>query len=150
MLKWQLKTFEQLTNYQLYALLKLRVDVFVVEQTCPYPELDNKDTSQHALHLLGYQDEQLVACARIVAPGMSYSNASIGRIATAQNARGHGLGHKLVNKAIDACLNRWPEHDIEIGAQEHLNGFYAKHGFKQTSEMYLEDDIPHIDMKLSR
>lgn len=150
MITWQQLTFEQLSTTQLYQLLKLRVDVFVVEQTCPYPELDDKDHQRGVHHLLGYRDDQLVACARLLPPGISYPSASIGRVATKESERGSGLGHLLLQQALSSCQQLWPEQSIEIGAQEHLAKFYEKHGFVQTSPMYLEDDIPHIDMKLSK
>ncbi len=144
---WQCLSFSQLTNTQLYEMLKLRVDVFVVEQTCPYPELDNKDQIEGVLHLLGYQGEELVACARLLPKGISYSTLSIGRVVTKQNTRGGGLGHKLMSQALLECQQRWPNEAITISAQQHLANYYRQHGFEQTSEMYLEDDIPHIEMK---
>ncbi|WP_117235821.1 GNAT family N-acetyltransferase [Vibrio maerlii] len=150
MINWKTIPFEQLTNHELYELLKLRVDVFVVEQTCPYPELDGKDRMMGVQHLLGYQNDELVACARLIPQGISFPSVSIGRVATKQSARGGGLGHKLIQQAINECDRLWPKESIEIGAQEHLAPFYAKHGFVQTSRMYLEDDIPHVDMKLTK
>lgn len=150
MITWQLKPFSDLTTEQLYSLLKLRVDVFVVEQTCPYPELDDKDHQLGVFHLLGYQDDELIACARLLPKGISYPSVSIGRVATKESHRGGGLGHKLLQQALADCESLWPSESIEIGAQEHLASFYQRHGFVQTSAMYLEDDIPHIDMKLEK
>ena len=150
MTDWQLIPFSQLDTTQLYQLLKLRVDVFVVEQTCPYPELDDKDHQSGVHHLLGYQGKELVACARLLPKGLSYSSVSIGRVATMENKRGGGLGHQLLIQALKECESLWPGESIEIGAQEHLASFYGQHGFIQTSEVYLEDDIPHIDMKLEK
>lgn len=150
MIDWQLTTFNQLTTSQLYQLLKLRVDVFVVEQTCPYPELDDKDHHEGVHHLMGYFDGKLIACARLLPAGVSYPSVSIGRVATLQSQRGEGLGHQLLDEALKQCEALWPKVSIEIGAQEHLASFYGRHGFVQTSEMYLEDDIPHIDMKLEK
>ncbi|OLQ85397.1 GNAT family N-acetyltransferase [Vibrio panuliri] len=147
MINWMLVPFAQLTNHELYQLLKLRVDVFVVEQTCPYPELDDKDTFDGVYHLLGYQNDQLVACSRLLPKGVSYPSVSIGRVATLATARGNGLGHQLLDQAITECERLWPNEKIEIGAQQHLLAFYQQHGFKQTSTMYLEDGIPHIDMQ---
>ncbi len=149
MINWQRMTFQQLTNVQLYQLLKLRVDVFVVEQNCPYPELDNKDLEQEVYQLVGFIGQDIIACARLLPPGISYPSASIGRVATSSQHRGGGLGHELLKQAIQNCLELWPASDIEIGAQQHLEQFYQRHGFVTTSEMYLEDDIPHIDMKRS-
>ena len=147
MTKFYSKTFNELTTAELYAILKLRVDVFVVEQNCPYPELDDKDTKQDVYHLLGYEQDQLVACARLLPAGISYPSVSIGRVATHEKARGNGLGHQLLEQAILQCQRLWPNSAIEIGAQEHLSAFYGRYGFVATSEMYLEDGIPHIDMK---
>ncbi|MCG9558249.1 MULTISPECIES: GNAT family N-acetyltransferase [Vibrio] len=150
MINWYSLPFTELSTQQLYQLLKLRVDVFVVEQTCPYPELDGKDTLAGVQHLLGYADEELVACARLLPPGTTYDNASIGRVATKQSARGDGLGHQLLKEALTSCEVFWPGTTIDIGAQQHLESFYKSHGFKTISEMYLEDDIPHVDMRLEK
>jgi ElaA protein len=147
MVTWKLLTFEQLSNNQLFDLLKLRVDVFVVEQTCPYPELDEKDRHPETRHLMGVKDGELVACARLLSAGVSYPSASIGRVATRQSFRGKGAGKLLMQRAIEECEGLWPNQDIEIGAQEYLKAFYGYFGFVPTSDMYLEDDIPHIDMK---
>lgn len=147
MITWQCLSFPQLSTQQLYQLLQLRVDVFVVEQTCPYPELDDKDHQLGVHHLFGYQGEKLVACARLLPPGVSYPSVSIGRVATAETARGHGLGHQLLQQALHHCQQLWPDGTIEIGAQAHLEPFYQQYGFIRTSEPYLEDGIPHIDMK---
>ncbi|USD65566.1 GNAT family N-acetyltransferase [Vibrio sp. SCSIO 43136] len=148
MYQWKCLPFESLSNHQLYELLKLRVDVFVVEQNCPYPELDGKDTLTSTYHLLGYQGDELVACARLLDKDVSYAGASsIGRIATKASARGHRLGHKLMEQALTNMETLFPDHVIEIGAQEHLQGFYNQHGFIAYSDSYLEDGIPHIDMR---
>lgn len=143
---WQLLSFEQLTTQHLYDVMKLRVDVFVVEQNCPYPELDDKDHQSGVHHLLGFQDGKLVAYSRLLPAGLSYPSPSIGRIVTHKDHRSGGLGHKLLDKSLQYCRSFWPGENIEIGAQEHLEVFYNNHGFKRTSESYLEDGIPHIDM----
>lgn len=143
---WQCLKFEQLSTIQLYELIKLRVDVFVVEQNCPYPELDNKDIKSGVYHLLGYQQNKLVACARLLPKGVSYDSVSIGRVATHGDYRGDGLGHQLMAEAVEQSMKIWDYPAITIGAQAHLEAFYAKHGFAKISEVYLEDDIPHIDM----
>ncbi|PMJ89295.1 GNAT family N-acetyltransferase [Vibrio sp. 10N.261.55.A7] len=147
-IQWLCLPFNQLTTLQLYQLLKLRVDVFVVEQNCPYPELDNKDIQDDVYHLLGYSKQDLVACARLLPVGISYSEVSIGRIATSEMARGNGLGNNLLSEALTQTQSLWPDQSITIGAQQHLFRFYQAHGFEQISEMYLEDGIPHIDMTL--
>jgi len=148
---WQVKHFSQLSLEQLYELLKLRIDIFVVEQTCYYPDLDSDkgqlDRHQDTLHLLGYQDNTLVTYLRILAKDQSYKNyISIGRVATAKQARGKGLGHELLKKALNLCEQHFPKQNIKISAQEHLIGYYQQHGSKQVSPMYLEDNIPHVAM----
>ncbi len=148
MLTWQVCTFNQLSTSQLYQLLKLRVDIFVVEQNCPYAELDNKDTQEGVYHLIGYFQNEIVACARLMEPGVHYSNTSIGRVAVKASYREQGLGHNLIAEAIAQCRTIWPGSTIDIGAQQHLCHFYKKHGFIPISDMYLEDNIPHIDMRL--
>lgn len=147
MLTWMTLPFTQLTTQQLYDLMRLRVDVFVVEQTCPYPELDGKDVLEGVHHLLGYQNDELVACARLLPAGTSYSNVSIGRVVTKQTVRGDGVGHQLLKEALKQCDALWPQQTIDIGAQEHLTQFYASHGFNVISDSYLEDGIPHVDMR---
>lgn len=148
---WQTKNFSELTLNQLYDVLKLRIDVFVVEQTCFYPDLDSNnnqlDRHSNTLHLLGYQAERLVAYLRILPKGQSYSDyVSIGRVVTASQARGAGLGHELMENGISLCEQNFPNESIKISAQQHLKAYYQQHGFTQVSEMYLEDDIPHIAM----
>jgi len=125
--------------------------VFVVEQTCYYPDLDSNknqlDRDKETLHVLGYQDDTLVAYLRILAQGQSYDDyISIGRVAIAEQARGSGLGHELMTEALNLCQQYFPKQDIKISAQEHLLSYYQNHGFEQVSKMYLEDDIPHIAM----
>nr|WP_275975049.1 GNAT family N-acetyltransferase [Shewanella gaetbuli] len=131
----------------MYEIVKLRVDVFVVEQNCPYPELDEKDRHSDALHLVVNDREgQLLGYCRVLPPGLSYPQASIGRIVVSEDNRGQGIAQKMVQDAIAKCIANWPEAGIQIGAQEHLQKFYHQLGFYNNSEVYLEDDIPHIDM----
>lgn len=147
MINWITLPFSQLTTHQLYELMRLRVDVFVVEQTCPYPELDGKDTLDGVYHLLGYHNDEIVACARLLPAGTTFDNVSIGRVVTKQTARGGGLGHQLLKEVLKQCDALWPKQTIDIGAQEHLREFYACHGFHVISDSYLEDGIPHVDMR---
>ncbi|KGJ92583.1 GCN5-related N-acetyltransferase [Colwellia psychrerythraea] len=149
-MNWMCLNFSELSTEQLYDILKLRVDVFVVEQTCPYPELDNKDRAEGVFHLLGYQQGKLLAYSRLLSPGISYKNVSFGRVVIDKQGRGLGLGQALISKALEHCQQLWPNQDIDIGAQEYLLRFYGKYDFKAISETYLEDDIPHIDMRLSK
>lgn len=144
---WTCLPFEQLDPHRLYALLRLRVDVFVVEQNCPYPELDGRDPHPQALHLLGERAGELLACARLLPPGLSFEGPAIGRVVVAASARGVGLAHRLMARAIAQCERRWPAQTLYLGAQSHLQGFYAAHRFEVCSEPYLEDGIPHVDMR---
>ncbi len=143
---WQLKSFSELTTEQLYQLLKLRVDVFVVEQQCPYPELDNKDIHPDSRHLLGYENHSLVAYCRLLPPGCSFSEASIGRIVVAETQRQQGLGRTLVERAISSTEQLWPGQGIKVGAQSQLQAFYRSCGFVADSAAYMDDGIEHIDM----
>ncbi|MFG1497767.1 GNAT family N-acetyltransferase [Saccharospirillum sp. HFRX-1] len=142
---WQCVAFDELDIRSLYDLLALRMSVFVVEQNCPYQELDGKD--QQSWHMLGYRQGQLVATARILAPGASYAEAaSIGRVVSAPSERGTGIGQALMTESVQACVKRFPDHPIRIGAQAHLDAFYRRFGFVSSGATYLEDGIPHIEM----
>lgn len=142
---WQCVAFDQLDTRTLYAALALRLSVFVVEQNCPYQELDGKD--QQGWHLLGYHQGQLVATARILAPGVSYVGAaSIGRVVSAPGERGTGIGQALMVEAVNACQRLFPDFPIRIGAQARLEVFYQRFGFVASGPIYLEDGIPHIEM----
>jgi ElaA protein len=144
-IRWMLKTFRELTNDELYAALRLRTEVFVVEQQCIFQDMDNKDQPCH--HLLGWQDGQLAACTRIVPPGLSYDNyPSIGRVVTSPTARGQGVGRILMEESIRVTEQLYGKQPIRIGAQLYLKKFYESFGFEQTSEVYDEDGIDHIEM----
>ena len=149
-MKWSNLYFSQLSVDQLYDVMKLRVDVFVVEQNCAYAELDEKDRHKQTRHLIAYNDHgEVMAYARILAPGISYPDVSIGRVIVAQHARGLGVAHTLMRKAIQVSSQYWPSQNIQIGAQEHLQAFYQQQGFAPVSEVYLEDGIAHLDMLLT-
>ncbi|WP_395790625.1 GNAT family N-acetyltransferase [Aquimonas sp.] len=141
--------FEALDPYRLYTLLRLRVDVFVVEQSCAYPDLDGHDHAPGVRHLLGERAGQLLAAARLLPPGLSFDTPAIGRVVVAASARGLGLAHLLMRTAIAQCEQLWPGQDQNLSAQAHLQGFYAAHGFVACSEPYLEDGIPHVGMRRS-
>ena len=141
------KTFEQLSKQELYEILQLRVEVFVVEQNCPYQDLDELDFD--SIHVCGYLDEELVAYSRLIKPGSKYPGASIGRVTTKKVIRSSGVGKALMNKSINECREQWKEESIFISAQERLKKFYQALGFIINSEPYLEDGIPHIEMKLT-
>lgn len=144
-LTWHTKSFGSLSNSELYSMLRLRSEVFVVEQDCVYLDLDNYDQKAHHLIALDAESEVL-CCARIVAPGIKYAGASIGRIVTSPSLRGSGKGKALVREAINACCTLYPDAEITISAQQHLEAFYAAFEFKTASPPYLEDGIPHIQM----
>jgi len=140
-----------LSRDDFHAILRLRIDVFVVEQDCPYPELDGKDLK--SIHVYAFKSDDdmssgasAAATVRICAPGLSYSEPSIGRVATRSDCRGVGLGIEIMNRAISECDKHYPDLGIRISAQCYLEKFYADLGFKSTGEPYLEDDIPHIQM----
>lgn len=144
-IKWKIKPFEALSLHELYSILELRSLVFVVEQNCVYQDIDNKD--QKAIHLLGEIEGKLVAYARLFDAGIYFENTSIGRGIVHPDARSQKLGHQLMQKAIEQIKIQFDKEQITISAQLYLQKFYESHGFVTTSEMYLEDDIPHIEMK---
>jgi ElaA protein len=143
---WKCKKFEALTGEELYAILRLRSEVFVVEQNCVFLDMDNKD--QYCHHVAGWQGEKLLAYSRIVPPGISYSESAIGRIVSSPAARGKGIGRELLHQSITTLYQLHGKQVIRIGAQYYLKGFYESFGFKQAGELYLEDGIEHIEMLL--
>ena len=143
-LTWICKPFNELTPQELYAVLRLRSEVFVVEQNCVFLDIDNKD--QIAYHLLGYKDDGLVAYTRLLDKNTAYKLMSIGRVVTSPKYRGTGAGKALMEESIKRCYELFGKDEIKIGAQLYLRKFYESLGFKQSSEMYLEDDIEHIEM----
>lgn len=146
-LRWYAKRFCELGLDELYALLRLRAEVFVVEQQCVYLDPDGKDAHPDAIHLLGIDDRgALAAYLRILPAGLSYPHLSFGRVLTAPAYRGCGLADPMLREALAVIQRRWPGADIEIGAQAHLQHFYGRHGFDVSSEPYVEDGIPHVDM----
>ncbi len=144
-IRWQCMQFSELDTTQLYAILKLRQDIFVVEQDCVYSDLDGLD--QQALHLAAWQDGELLGYLRCLPPGLDYPEAAIGRIVISAAARGRQLGRELVQRGIDETLAAWPGAGITIGAQAHLESFYQSLGFETASDVYDEDGIPHIKMR---
>jgi ElaA protein len=148
MIEWQWSGFADLTVAQLYEMLALRQQVFVLEQACLYPDIDGLDPGAH--HLLGWRTvdgrRELAASLRCLAPGAKYQEMSLGRVVTSPAARGTGLGRELVAQGIACAEGLHPGHAIRIGAQAHLEGFYAGFGFVTVSEPYDEDGIMHVDM----
>lgn len=146
MITWQCKTFSELSNEELYKILQLRNEVFVVEQNCPYQDCDNKDLKAH--HLTAWEDGQLLAYTRLLPAGIPYElGASIGRVLTSSKARGKNLGKELMKKSIEKIYEMYGEITIIIGAQLYLRRFYESFSFVQNGEPYLEDNIPHITME---
>lgn len=142
---WEVRDFQALPVNTLYALLRLRSAVFVVEQQCIFQDMDGLDVS--ALHVLGWSGTQLVATARCMPARTSeFTEASIGRVATSTLVRGSGAGHELMRCAVAALYGHWGLQPIRIGAQAHLENFYQQHGFVKDSAPYLEDGIIHIEM----
>lgn len=143
-IRWLLKKFEELTPYELYAILQLRSEVFVVEQNCVF--LDADDNDQDSYHLMGFDNKKLIAYTRLVPPGKIYEQASIGRVVTSGLVRSSGAGKELMKQSIDSIYNLFGLQPIKIGAQLYLKQFYESFGFKQVSDVYLEDGIEHIYM----
>lgn len=143
-IQWTLKKFDDLSAIELYKIMQLRNEVFVVEQNCVYQDADNKDIS--SWQFMGWDNEKLVAFTRLLPPGLAYEQASIGRVVTSPSARGSGIGKELMQRSIKEIKDLFGEVPIKIGAQLYLQKFYTSLGFIQTSEIYLEDGIKHIEM----
>ena len=143
-IEWRYLAFDELTVTQLYAVLQLRSEVFVVEQACIFQDMDGADAQ--AMHLLGTLQGSLVAYARCFAAGVKYTEASIGRVVVHAGARGSGIGHALVREALARLQQHWGTQPIRIGAQAHLRNFYTQHGFADTGAPYVEDGIDHLEM----
>ncbi|WP_010529362.1 GNAT family N-acetyltransferase [Lentibacillus jeotgali] len=141
---WYIKSFQELTNEDLYAILKLRVDIFVVEQECAYPELDDYD--QQGIHYFLKDNNEIVSNVRILPRNTIFEEPSIGRVAVAESYRGRGYASEMMQKAVELVSHQWDESIIKIEAQEHLKYFYSELGFRQVSEPYLDDGIRHVDM----
>ena len=147
-INWTYKSFDELTTAELYAVMELRNRVFVVEQNCVYQDADNKD--QFCYHLMGWRQNELAAYTRIIPQGISYPAASIGRVVTSPAHRGGGIGRELMKRSIDKAFEQFNCTEITIGAQVYLRHFYESLGFVQTSNEYMEDGIPHIEMLLEK
>lgn len=146
MLQWTCRKFDALSVHELYKVLRLRSEVFVVEQACVFLDMDDKD--QDSYHLMGTDNGAIVAYTRLVPPGLIYDVASIGRVVTAPAARRTGAGRELMRQSIAQAYELFGKGKIKIGAQLYLKTFYESFGFRQVSDMYLEDGIPHIYMML--
>lgn len=145
---WIVKEFDELTPHELYAMIRLRNEVFVVEQNCVFQDADNKDPG--SWHLMGWANHDLVAYSRLVPPGIAYEEPSIGRVVTSPSARRLGAGKQLMEESLKQLQNLFGKTTVRIGAQLYLKNFYASFGFLQTGDIYLEDGIKHIEMLLPR
>jgi ElaA protein len=143
-MKFKVKKFKELSVTELYAVMKLRQEIFVLEQNCPYVDADGKDLQ--SVHVMGYEKKKLLAYARVVPPGVSYKTPSIGRVVVDQKYRGKKYGYVLMEKCIKDVLKRYKTDSITISAQLYLKKFYTNTGFNAVGDVYPEDNIPHIKM----
>lgn len=143
-MNWQLKRFEELKSEEIYKILEIRTEVFIVEQQCAYQDSDGKDKNSYHLYL--EEDGEIVCYLRILEKGVSFNEVSIGRVLVNRNYRGKGLAREMMLKAINFIEHNLNETEIKISAQAYLIDFYRSLDFKETSEVYLEDNIPHLDM----
>ena len=142
---WQAKKFNDLSVNEYFEILFLRSEVFIVEQNCPYQDVDEKD--RKSIHLFGRSEQgKVIAVMRIVLPGVSYLEVSLGRVAVAKKYRNQGIGDALMVEALNVIRSEFGNTPIRISAQEYLKSYYVKHGFNSVSEVYLEDDQPHMEM----
>ncbi|MEW7289578.1 GNAT family N-acetyltransferase [Aquimarina sp. 2304DJ70-9] len=142
--RFEVKRFKDISALELYKILRLRAEVFVVEQDCVYQDIDDKD--QKAIHVIGYKNNEVIAYTRLFNAGDYFENASIGRVVVSKPERQYGYGHDLIKESIKAIKDLYKTNTIKISAQTYLKRFYESHGFTQTGEEYLEDGIPHIAM----
>jgi ElaA protein len=147
-MSWNVRRFDELTTNELYAILKERTQVFVVEQECPYLEVDGKDLLSY--HLYKEENGEIAAYARLLPPGVSYLEASIGRVFVKKEYRGRGFAGELLIRSLDFLHGELGETKIKIQAQEYLREFYGSFGFTAITDTYLDDGIPHIDMVLEK
>lgn len=145
--QWKCVPFHLLSPHELYAIMQLRNEVFVVEQHCVFQDADNRD--QASFHFTGWQAEKIVAYTRLIPSGIVYTEASIGRVVTSPSIRKSGIGKVLMQSSINWIFSHWGKQKIRIGAQLYLKNFYESLGFQQCSDVYLEDDIQHIEMILN-
>jgi ElaA protein len=147
-LSWQCATFSDLSVTQLYAILRARSEVFVVEQNCIFQEMDGTDEAcQHLMASIpGATGPEVAAYLRIVPPGLKFTEASLGRVMTSSQARGSGIGKQLMTRGLEELQRTYPGAAVRIGAQHYLEKFYQSFGFVTDSALYLEDEIPHVEM----
>lgn len=141
---WKIKTFGELSAQELYKIIQARVEVFVIEQNCPYQDLDNSD--QKAVHLWSEIDDEVVGYCRIFDAGIKYDECSIGRVLTTEKGRGKNIGRQMMKFAVETIESRFRKTSIRISAQDYLLKFYQEFAFESTGKNYLEDDLPHTEM----
>jgi len=146
-INWICKHHTELSAQQLYAILRLRAEVFVVEQLCVYLDVDGQDLLGDTCHLMAWQEEQLVAYLRLLDPIQQGGNVVIGRVVTAPSIRSRGIGRELMVHTLEHAEKKWPGQPIYLSAQAHLQGYYGRYGFEPVGAVYLEDGIPHIGMR---
>jgi ElaA protein len=147
-IQWNIKTFQELRVEQLFEVLQLRVNVFVVEQQCAYPELDDYDRHPETRHLSGRNDVgELITYARLLPSGLRYAEVNLGRFVVKAEWRKKGIGHQLLKATLKEVSRCWPETPIRISAQDYLQAFYEQYGFVRVSDVYPEDGIPHVEMR---
>ena len=139
-----IKKYQELSTEELYAILQLRSEVFVVEQNCVYQDIDGKD--EKALHVIGVKNSEIVAYTRCFKPGDYFNIASIGRVVVRKDQRGKGLAHQIMKRSVEVIINKYNTKTMKVSAQTYLKDFYESHEFFQEGEAYLEDGIPHIAM----
>ena len=143
-MQYVIKPFEALSNIELYNILQLRQEIFIIEQACIYPDIDHKD--EHAVHLMAFDGDKLVGCLRVLEQGVSFPEASIGRIVVAEGSRGRGIAKEMLEQALDFMQRERGEKGVKISAQAYAIPLYERVGFAVVSDPYLEDDILHVDM----
>ena len=146
-INWICKHHTELSTQELYAILRLRSEVFVVEQQCVYLDVDGQDLLGDTRHLMAWQEQQLVAYLRLLDPLQQGGDMVIGRVVTAPSVRSQGIGRELMMQALEHAETYWPGEPIYLSAQAHLQGYYGRYGFEAMGEVYLEDGIPHIGMR---
>jgi ElaA protein len=144
-IEWQWRRYGELAPLEIYAIFGARQAVFVVEQNAPYQDMYGKDLD--AWHLIGWSGKEVAAYLRLIAPGVSFAEPSLGRVLTTKIGRGTGLGRELIARGLEKMYELYPTLPTRIGAQAHLHKFYGSFGFVQASEPYDEDGIPHIEMR---
>ncbi len=141
----QVKSFQELSLEEFHDIIALRIQIFIIEQNCPYQEVDGKDKLAHHLFFKNEMDE-IIAVTRILPQGISYAEVAIGRVVVHEDYRGTGLGNHLMADSMNFVRDKYGEVPVRLSAQKHLENYYGNHGFKSTGNEYLEDGIPHVEM----